>query len=111
MGSSKRRRYTNAQRQAAVEDAAEMGVCAAARKNRIQQDCVSRCWVDAKDVRKAEKEEAPKPQDTAKRSEKDNGSARVAKQYTPSQREQILEYASEHGVSAAANKHEVSRYS
>src|SRR5690606_2874022 len=103
MGSSKRRRYTNAQRQAAVEDAAEMGVCAAARKHRIPQSCVSRWWVAAKDVRKGATEEAPKPQATAKRSAKVDGRGRVAKQYTPSQRAQILEYASEHGVSAAAN--------
>lgn len=88
-----------------------MGVCAAARKHRIPQSCVSRWWVAAKDVRKGATEEAPKPQATAKRSAKVDGRGRVAKQYTPSQRAQILEYASEHGVSAAANKHEVSRYS
>lgn len=42
---------------------------------------------------------------------KQPGRRKIAKQYTPSQRAEILEYASEHGVTAAQEKFGVSRYS
>ena len=42
---------------------------------------------------------------------KPSRSRRVARRYTPSEKAEVLEYAAEHGVSAAAEKLGVSRYS
>src|SRR5690606_13304996 len=110
----KRRRYTNAKREAAVRDAAKIGVCAAARKHGIPQSCVSR-WLGASmdggkgPTETATKRRAAEPDSSEATVDNDRG--RAAKRYTPSQRAEILEYASAHGVSKAAAKHKVSRFS
>ena len=47
MSARKRRQYTASEKEAAVRDAGEMGVCAAAKKHGIPQSCVSRWTTDA----------------------------------------------------------------
>lgn len=124
MGTRRRRQYTKAERQAAVRDAAKMGVCAAAEKHGIAASCVSRWACDAR----LRKESGAAAARTAPR--KSSGAAakpsavparapaasspsgrRVVKRYTPSQKAEVLEYAAEHGVTAASAKFEVSRFS
>lgn len=85
------------------------GVCAAAREHGVAQSCVSR-WAAAAGVRRGEggpmsaAKGTPEPaRSTPKR--------RVAKAYTPSQKAEVLEHASAHGVTAAAEKFGVSRFS
>ena len=53
------------------------------------------------------KQKVGRPVDASKASHKSH----VSKRYTSSQKKQILEYASEHGVSSASKKYDVSRYS
>src|SRR5690606_35655885 len=127
MSTRTRRQYTRAERQAAIRDAAEMGVCAAARKHGIAASCVSR-WASEARLRKRSRgavaqtpprksrgaEAKPsawakaKPKVSAKPPRASSSSKRrVVKRYTPSQKAEVLEYAGEHGVTAAAAKFEV----
>ena len=109
MRAKTRRQYTAKEKEAATRDAAAMGVCAAARKHGIPQSCVSRWRSDARrrgggdGVRATASRQLESPT-TSPRS-------RTVKRYTPSQKAQVLEYAGEHGVTAAAAKFEVSRFS
>jgi len=101
-GASKteRRRYGEEEKSAIVADARALGVCAAAKKHGIPQCNVSR-WL------KGSQGVIPAKTPGSKRPEK--AQRRVAKKYTPSQVSEALEYALEHGVSAASKKLGMSR--
>lgn len=120
MSTRRRRQYTQAERRAAVQDAAKMGVCEAARKHGIPASCVSRWASDAR-LRKASARKAPRPSSAAEAkpsaepapswAPSSSSRRKVAKQYTPSQRAEVLEHAGKHGITAAATKFKVSRFS
>ena len=111
----KRRRYSTAEREAAVGDVAGLGLTAAAAKHGMPASTLCE-WAkaagqtsDRGHPRKADKQDA-QPVDG-----KREGSAPVlkrkpAKRYTPSQREQILEVAAKEGPSEASRKHGCSRF-
>jgi len=129
MSARKRRLYTASEKEAAIRDAGEMGVCAAARKHGIPQSCVSRWASEAR--REGGSGGASATTTTSRRSkrataevEKEQTSdaqalptpptpsrRRVVKRYTPSQKAEVLEYAGDHGVTAASKKFGVSRFS
>lgn len=116
----KRRSYTEEERQAALATVRVMGVCAAAAEHGIPQSCVSR-WASSAGVKRGlpkavkaagvPKEQAatlvPKTQVSSPAAKR----KRVARAYTPSQKAEALEYASAHGVTAAAEKFGISRFS
>lgn len=135
MGPRKRRQYTEAEREAVLKDVREVGVNGAAKKHGVAQSCVSR-WASAAGVARAasareqgQRREAPRVAPEAVPSEEATGKesssakrapakaakgkarSRVAKLYTPSQKAEVVEYASSHGVTEAASKFEVSRFS
>src|SRR5579872_2012261 len=133
MESSKRRWYTTAQREAIVADVAKLGVNGAAQKHRVPQSCVSR-WAAAQGVTRKGGAKAAKPVAVAQRSKSTEPVAttsgvadasspaapaaervvrrsRIAKSYTPSQKAEVIEYASAHGVTAASSKFDISRFS
>lgn len=115
MERSKRRSYGKEERDAAVDDVQQLGVCGAAKKHKVPKGCVSR-WASAAGVVK----QVAVPSSGA-RSLSVLGSAlveaspakrsRVAKLYTPSQKAETLEYAAVHGVSAAGEHFKISRFS
>jgi len=122
MSAKTRRQYTTREKEAAIRDAAALGVCAAARKHGIPQSCVSR-WssVAHPDGDRGGSRTTASPQG-AGRAMKERAAvgsgpqasptgARVVKRYTPSQKAEVLEYAAENGVTAAATAFEVSRFS
>ena len=116
----KRRRYTDEQRERIVADAKQLGVSAAAERHGVPQSCVSR-WVgqvmrDAGVGRSATPEQgvvaAPVERVEAVAEPVAARRKRMpAKRYTPSQKAAIVEHANAHGVSAAAEKFQVSRFS
>jgi transposase InsO family protein len=101
----KRRSYTSEQRQAVLATVRERGVIAAAREHGIPQSCVS-TWAAKAGVTRRDLSNA-----AAKKKAPRTPQPRVAKRYTPSQKAEVLEHASEHGVAAAAEKFEISRFS
>src|SRR5262245_31416919 len=129
-----RRQYTEENKREAIADVAAMGVCGAAKKHRIAESNVSR-WckrlapTDA--VASAERScatvaSAAASRDTVeddRREVKGDGrdveaaragnrkKKQVAKQYTPSQKAEAVEYAAAHGVSAASDKLGMTRFS
>jgi transposase-like protein len=131
-GRSERRRYTAEEKRKIVQDAERMGVCAAAKKHGVHQSNVSR-WkarsnteatnpsepkpsemrkrrADAKETRPAETSKRPRSK-TVKGARATPASARrVAKKYTPTQVAQAIEYAAQHGVTAASKELGMSRY-
>jgi len=131
-----RRQYAPETKQQVVADAREVGVCAAARKHGISESNVSR-WLSRASSktrrRKASAPEAARAKDALSRASsktrqrkasaptaaraKDAAKApavapkrRVAKSYTPSQVAEAMEYVAEHGVTAAARKLGMSRF-
>ena len=133
MESSKRRSYTTEQREAVLADVRTLGVIASSKKHQVPQSCVSR-WASMAGVRRAVSEKPPTvattvpserpspsapaqvvaapsaastPIPTAKRTLR----SRVARVYTPSQKAVVLEDAAKDGVTAAAKKHGMSRFS
>ena len=138
MEKSERRRYTKEQRDAAVADVPALGVIKAAEKHGAPQSCVSRWAKDAgvqrhagasseatvsasqpneepamAPTREPKREEPPatRPAVDAKPAVRRTLQVRVAKLYTPSQKAEILEYAAGHGITEAAKKFDVSRFS
>lgn len=102
-GTSRRRRYTNAERAAAIADAEEIGQAAACRKHGVPQGTLSN-W-QRKAAAAAEPKQVPTPATTQALETPPSATAtgtRVGKRYTPSQRAQAVEYAAKHGVSAAS---------
>jgi len=127
MESSKRRSYTSEQRTAVLADVVTIGVVGAAKKHDVAQSCVSR-WASEAGVKRAVAESAsastPPPSPSAAARADDSATSppatapvkltprsRVAKLYTPSQKALVLEDAAKHGVTAAAEKHGISRFS
>ena len=137
MGAKKRRTYTKAERDAVLADVKRLGVSEAARQHEVAQTTVSN-WVAkapsrAGKVPKAPTSTAPRersrrtltrrgtakpppvstslPSEPALESSPRTPRARVAKVYTPSQKAVVLEDAAKDGVTAAAKKHGISRFS
>lgn len=131
MESSKRRSYTTEQREAVLADVGAIGVQAASKKHDVPQSCVSR-WASAAGVKRAGGEMpaatamrapvetpspgGPVPADVAPSAvstpvSKRTLRSRVAKIYSPSQKAMVLEDAAKDGVTAAAKKHGISRFS
>lgn len=131
MASSKKS-YSQEQIDAVLADVPSLGVCGAASKHVIPNACVSR-WADKAGVKRltrpsrvpkaavtpaaptaavsapvvAQHEEVSPSKGSSRRSLK----SRVALHYTPSQKAEILEFASVQGASAAAERFGVSRFS
>jgi transposase InsO family protein len=137
MATAKRRVYTQEERDAALADVRTLGVMGSAARHKVPQSCVSR-WASAagitrhseapEDTSRAEaprstpepKPEvtppaapiaAPVPSTSTSTSKRVLRASRVAKIYTPSQKAEVLEYATTHGVSETSAKFEVSRFS
>lgn len=139
MQRKKRRQYTPAERTAIVKDVDELGVVGAAKKHGVPQSCVSR-WASTgvasasprnhRGRRPNEREQSMQPLaaslpspgklHTTRTSESADSvpavadgkaNSRAAKSYTPSQKAQVLEYTAAHGVTAAALKFDISRFS
>jgi len=115
MVSSKRRSYTKEQREAVLADVKATGVCEAARKHEVPQTTVSN-WI-ARAPSRVAAAETPKPEPTPPSPSAPRERVprtlrtRVAKVYTPSQKATVLEDAAKDGVTAAAKKHSISRFS
>ena len=122
------RRYTEGEQQTALQEARRLGVSEAARKHGIPHSTLS-TWLKAQAARSpaasaaqgpAEGREGPQagqgasaaadPVPAARVSEGVRRRSRAAKSYTPSQRAEILEYASAHGVTATHKQFDVSRF-
>ena len=138
METNKRQKYSAKQREAALADVRTIGVVAAAKKHGMTKSCVSR-WASDAGVKRAVGEKstprvtapakiAPLPSTPVQADDRASTTAaatppatptpakptpqsRVAKLYTPSQKGVVLEDAARLGVSAAAKKHGVSRFS
>lgn len=140
MESSKRRSYTAEQREAVLAEVRTSGVNAASKKHGVPQSCVSR-WARVAGVERGSGDKAPteegresggatstsKPEASATLETKSVPEvpespppapparrtlrSRVAKVYTPSQKALVLEDAAKDGVTAAAKKHGISRFS
>lgn len=97
----RRRTFTDAEKARVVQDALRDGNGAAAKKHGVHACNVSR-WVSRAKGSKAGKRATPETVEKPKRS--------TARKYTPSQVSEALEYAAAHGVSAAAKKLGMSRF-
>ncbi len=119
----KRQSYTKEQREAVLADVPTIGVSATAKKHAVPQTCVSQ-WAKAAGVKRgvakvAEPAVSPSGSGTASASEAVSSvpaaertvRSRVAKVYTPSQKAVVLEDVAKDGVTAAAKKHGISRFS
>ena len=130
-----RRRYTDEERTAILADAELLGVMEASRKHGVPQTTVSNWRTRSRKAGASERAqgrpaaqsspsaaeqtgaEAPTPsaaRGTATESPSGSagvGAKRVVKRYTPSERAQILEYATEHSVLEASRKFGASRFS
>jgi putative transposase len=109
----KRRKYTEAERDAVFADVEKLGVCAAAKKHGMPQTTVSNWLTRGRPATSSE--QAPTPMVAATLHERPTTTAtrtsRVAKSYTPSQKALVLEDAAKDGVTEASKKHGVSRFS
>ena len=119
----RRRRYTRAQREEVLADVSVLGQARTARKHGIPTSTVDN-WHQARrqaesssvipaasePVGAAAEARRPASADSSPRPESPEAGRKVAKRYTPSQRAEVLEYASKHGVTEASKKHAVSRW-
>jgi transposase-like protein len=109
MAASKRRRYTAEEQAAVVADVAALGVIGAAKKHGVPQSCASR-WAQRKPASKAVA--SGKAKSSAAMTAPVRKRQRVAaRRYTPSEKAQAVAHAATHGVSAAAEKFGMSRFS
>lgn len=113
---TRRRKYTEQQRNEALSDAETMGTCAAAHKHEIPASTVSRWRSERRSsTPKVEsKPTTPKPTSDPKPTtptEAKPFERKVARHYTPSQKAQAVEYAHTHGVTAASKELGPSRHS
>ena len=99
------REYSAEKREKAVEEVEELGLTEVAAKYGMPISTLCK-W--AKRAGKAEASAAEPV--IASRDERTGAKRKVAKRYTPSQRAQILEDAAKDGPSAAAEKHDCSRF-
>lgn len=125
MASSREPKYTTEDKQTAIELGEEVGPTKAARQLGFPPGTLT-CWMYKARQAAARGEEWPTSLATpagddsdeigasvspADEDAKGSRSRRVARRYTPSEKAEVLEYAAEHGVSAAAEKFGASRYS
>ena len=120
------RRYTDEQRRAILDDVRELGQAEAARRHGVSSSTVGG-WLKKAATKlqastqpeaeaKAEVQERQPTlvvSDSGKEGQETKARAKgngVAKRYTPSQREEILEHADREGVSAASKELGVSRF-
>ena len=121
MATRKLRKYTAQEKRDAVKLAGELGPAEAARRLTLPEGTLS-CWLFA--ARKAAAKgkvwpPAPEPvpdedgsdEELAEALADDPKPRRVARAYTPSQRAEALELAAENGVTRAAEKLGISRFS
>lgn len=104
------RRYTATQRSAALSDCGQMSMSAAARKHKIPSSTLM-MW--RKQAKASAESKTTRP---VARATSDNGSAnrrasRHGRRYAPSERAEILEYATKHGVKQTSEKFGASRWS
>lgn len=134
MKSKKQHQHSEAKRAAVLKDVVEIGVNATAKKHGLAQSSVSRWASSAGVVRatgagdeaggsevsgisprgvsgKGAAKASASSQEARGRAGQSKVGSRVAKLYTPSQKAEVLEYAAEHGATAAAVKFGVSRFS
>jgi len=140
MKAKKRRSYSKDEIDAAVRDVPQLGVCAAAAKHGVPDSCLSR-WASAAVVHRRPGagvasgkgrgggDRAAASPTMARRSSSTRARpslpglpgpqlltspsprSRVAKTYTPSQKAEVLDHVATHGVTAAAEQFDVSRFS
>ena len=96
------RRYTQAERDAGVALAKEMGLKSASQELGVPYTTLH-AWVKRSRTQQPKDEPTPEAKASPKK--------RTARRYTPSEKAVILEDAAELGVSAASRKHEVTRFS
>jgi transposase InsO family protein len=117
-----RRRYSANERAEIVADAEALGQSEAVRKHGVPQSTLSN-WqralalaaVAAGVAAKSECEatapvSTPSENATATQATQTVKASRPARRYTPSEKAEVLEYAAEHGVSAAKEKYGASRF-
>lgn len=110
-----RRQYKAAKREQAVAAVQELGLTQAAAKHVVPVTTLFN-WVkqagaaEGRRSPSASKEASAAAPVIASRDERTGAKRKVAKRYTPSQRAQILEDAAKDGPSAAAEKHDCSRF-
>ena len=119
------RKYTSHEQKAGLEEAARIGISAAARKLGLPTSTLghwtkqhkivlptvgkagnTRKLTEAQNTEPAVREVKPAGEGQEGKSKR----SRVAKVYTPSQKAEILEYTAAHGVTAAHEKFDVSRF-
>lgn len=107
----RRRRYGREEREAILRDAEQVGVAEAGRKHRVPQSTISN-WRnrDAQAPRGVEASPASAEAAPDTSATTTPGKKRAAKRYTPTQKAAALEYAAQHGVSAAHKKLGISRF-
>lgn len=105
MASRKRRSYTRQERREVLATVRSKGVMAAARQHGVAPSCVS-VWATKAGVKRKGASRPARDRRVARAPR-----PRVAKRYTPSQKAEVLEHASEHGVTAASEKFKISRFS
>lgn len=130
MAKKKRRTYREEERLAVLADVSKLGVRGAARAHGVPSKTVEK-WVQKAREQAAERaaasaQDAASAADTAsaecapnaaegdagvKPARAPNKPRKVARRYSPSEKARALEYAAEHGVSAAADALGMSRYS
>lgn len=112
-----KRNYTSKERQTALKMADKIGLAAASRKLGIPNTTICEWRSRAKKVAADEAAAPAKPPAPAKAVEIPTPVAsateekRAAKLYSPSLKAQVLEYAAQHGVTEAASKFGVTRFS
>lgn len=118
----KRRKYTAQERRKTVALAEQVGAAEASRRTGIPQTTVSswtsrggsasRKHVDEAVQQGVAHEEAKgKPANCRSAKPLEARRKRVARLYAPSQKAEVVEYATEHGVTAASSKFGISRFS
>lgn len=104
------RHYTPAERAQALERAKEIGAAAAGRELGIHDGTI-RNWRCAERRAAEVASKSPEPESQAATEPQAAKAKAVAKSYTPSLRARVLEYVAQHGVTAAAKKFGVTRFS
>lgn len=110
MASMRRSVYRSEQKAAVLAAVRARGVCAAAKEHGVPQSCVSR-WASTAGVTRNGDAAPAAPVEAVVPAPASAKKKRVARSYTPSQKAEVLEHASAHGVTAAATKFGLSRFS
>jgi len=119
------KRYTAAEKARVVADVAELGIRGAGRRHDVPESTIRRWLKKGKKGKRGRAREAagdpPSLSATADESgmsgkeaaasRRSRSSQRVGRRYTPSEKARVLEYAADHGVTAAAKHFGTSRFS